>query len=756
MGGFIDGAITTPNDYAGGNSIAFVLDQASNLGIIGSGTNLGLQFTFRQLVNLSTVTAVTYNGYAVADEKADEKNYDKTLHVINVRSTAADFDTNDEREVREAAYAQLAWSGSGLSSDGNPINAGAYSTAAGVDLSENAYYISNKIENFSLTVNKREIDLTGKVGTFDNGTYGDIADTVFDSLKDDAVKALPVADLAGVADLGQDSSKTLADIITGDGLVLVNGTAVASFNGFSAGNLNAGDYALSLSSACTADNYNFKLSVSFSVAQRKLEVTASGSKTYGTADGDIYLTVDGTTALYGNTIGEVFPGLGTSGSLTAILKAGSADARNYTYENQGTDNYTNAGTYNITAVNVPSTNLSPNFTVVLKDGSKYTVNVLDVYIVPDSGQVITTLTGYNISYTYRDAASDGEQIADGRIIGQISAGSFVVKEDFVSTKDTYTVAVDTPFSLVNPEVVNLNLIEVEGVTITLKYDWDKTVITIIFKAGMAPTATYMVDFDTDLLAYDANKDNFAYSYSVTGGTPVEGLPEGVTISWTTGSLSDYNAATAQADTSYTVVLNDIQIMKDGAAADSGLYSVVVGATVTVERLHVSLTPSFTEETPSKVYGDADNWSGEYGVTASVADGVELADPGFLNTLSFTGQLGRALYNKASGFVRAGAANDPVNALLGSGEYYGAYIVSSYTCDNPNVIVDDISVDVLKEIPLPPVPSPPAMSPRSASTNPFPPATQTSRTPTIPSPSTTWWRVTMSTSTMTPLSMSVTP
>lgn len=691
MGGFIDGAITTPNDYAGGNSIAFVLDQASNLGKIGDGTNLGLQFTFRQLVNLSTVTAVTYNGYAVADET----NYDKTLHVINVRSTAADFDTYDEIEVRKAAYAQLTWSGSGLAAEDNPINVGKY-TSTGVNLKDNPYYISDTIESISLTINKREIDLTGKVGTFDNGTYGDITDTVFDSLKDDAVKALSVAVLAGVADLGQDNSKTLADIIAGSGLVLVNGTAVASFNGFSAGNLNADDYTVSLSSACTADNYTFKLSVSFSVAKRELEVTASGSKTYGEADGDIYLTVDSETALYGNTIGDVFPKLGTSGSLTAILGAGSADARNYTYENQGTDNYTNAGTYNITAVNVPSANLSSNFTVVLKSGSTYTVDKLNVYIVPDSGQVITTLTGYNISYTYRDAESGGDQITDGRIIGQIVAGTFVAAEEFVEGNETYNVKVGTSFTLTNPEVVNLNLIPVtDGITITLDYDWDKTVITITFK--VAPTATYMVNFDNGLLAYATHKDNFAYSYSVTGGgTPVEGLPEGVTISWTTGSLRNYNAATAQADTSYTVVLDDIKIMKDGAVDDSGLYSVVVGATVTVERLHVSLTPSFTDEKPSKVYGDADNWSGKYTVTPSVADGVTLVDSDFLSTLRFTGQLGRALYN-ASGFVRAGAANDPVNKLLGSGEYYGAYTVSSYTCNNSNVIVDDISVDVLKEI-----------------------------------------------------------
>ena len=694
MDGFIPGAITTPDDkdYAGGNSIAFVLDQASNLGMIGTtGSDLGLQFTFRQLVNLSTVTAVTYNGYAVADEA----NYDKTLHVINVNGTAAGFDTLTVEAVRKAAYELLTWTGDSLTAEGNPINAGKY-TSSGVDLKDNDYYIANTIGSIALTVNKREINLAGSVGSLQDGFYGDIKNTVFNKLKDDAIKDLDIVSVAGVADLGQDNKKKLGVIIAGEGLVLVNGTAVASFNGFSAGNLNADDYTVSLSSTCTAANYTFKLSVSFSVAKRELEVEAKGSKTYGSADGDITLTIGSTDALYGNTIGEVFPGLDTSGKLTAILDAGSADARNYTYENQGTDNYTNAGTYNITALNVSIDDLSPNFSLVIKEGSAYTVKVLDVYIVPDAGQTITTLTGYNITYKYSTAKSGGTQITDGRIIGQISAGEFIVEEDFVSTQDKYTVVVGTSFTLVNPEVVNLNLIEVEGVEITLEYDWEKTVITITFKAGMAPKATYMVNFDNSLLAYASHADNFAYSYSVAGGEAVSGLPEGITVSWTTGSLSNYNATTAQAGSSYAVVLDDIQIFDGDSSADESLYSVVVGATVSVDYLHVSLTPFFTDPEPSKVYGDPDDWSGKYGVTASVADGVTLADPGFLSTLSFTGQLGRALYN-ASGFVRAGAANDPINKLLGSDEYYGAYTVSSYTCKNSNVLVDDISVDVLKAI-----------------------------------------------------------
>lgn len=684
--GFIEGNITHPDgDFASGSTIAFVLDQAENLGMIGStGSDIGLRFTFRKNVELTTVTNIEYNGYKVTEK----------THVINVNATsgAADFSPQDETAVREAAYGMIEWSGDGLV-EGLPVNAGSYKTTSGVDFSEQPYYISNNIVEISLNITQRTVNLSGSLGDWSDGTYGDIKKAAFDALTDSALRALSVTAVAGVADLGQDNGKTLADIISGSGYINVNGNAVGSeaYNALfsQAGNLNAGSYTFAFNSDCKADNYTFTAGKSFSVAQRALEVSVSGGKTYGSPDGDVTLGVSESAALFGDSMNVVFPGLSVSG-LYVTLGAGSASARNYVYENQGTTNYTNAGTYAFTALNVPGANLSKNFTLVIKEGSVFVVSPLDVYIIPDSGQTITTLEGYNITYKYFDKQSGGKQITDSTIVPQIKAGSFVVDGEFTSDVKVYNIKVGTEFSLVDPENANLVLHTViDGITVTLEYDWSKTVITVTFAAGKAPVATYMVNFDNTLLNYDESV--FSFSYSVGGAAATPGLPEGFTISWTGGKLVGYDAHTATAGQTFAVELEGISLMNGDSPADD-TYSVVVSANVSVDYLHVTLTPEFDGTT--KVYGAEDSWS--YSVKPSVAGGLTLVDDGFLGGLTFDGELGRALYN-ASGFVRAGRFDDCVNALLGAGEYYAAYTVSSYTCSDSSVRVDEIATEALKAI-----------------------------------------------------------
>ena len=684
IGGFIEGKITCPDgDFASGSTIAFVLDQAENLGMIGStGSDIGLRFTFRKNVELTTVTNIEYNGYKVTEK----------THVINATSGAADFSPQDIAAVREAAYGMIKWSGDGLVY-GLPINAGSYKTTQGVNFREQPYYISNDIVEISLNITKRTVNLSGSLGDWSDGTYGDIKKAAFDALTDSAFGALSVTAVAGVADLGQDNGKTLADIISGSGYINVNGNAVGSeaYNALfsQAGNLNAGSYAFAFNSACTADNYTFTAGKSFNVAKRAIEVSVSGGKTYGSPDGDITLGVPETGALYGDSMDVVFPDLPVSG-LYVTLGAGSASARNYVYENQGTTNYTNAGEYAFTALNVPGANLSKNFTLVIKEGSVFVVSPLDVYIIPDSGQTITTLEGYNITYKYFDKQSGGKQITDSTIVPQIKAGSFVVDGEFTSGVTVYNIKVGTEFSLVDPENANLVLHTViDGITVTLDYDWSKTVITVTFAADKAPVATYKVNFNNTLLNYDESV--FSFSYSVGGAAATPGLPEGFTISWTGGKLVGYDANTATAGQTFAVELEGISLMNGDNPADD-TYSVVVSANVSVDYLHVTLTPEFDGTT--KVYGAEDSWS--YSVKPSVAGGLTLVDDGFLSGLTFDGELGRALYN-AGGFVRAGRFDDCVNALLGEGEYYAAYTVSSYTCNDSSVRVDEIATEALKAI-----------------------------------------------------------
>ena len=694
--GFHDNKITTPEggDYASGKKIAFVLDQAGNLGMIGTtGSDLGLIFTFRKSVNLSTNSRVEYSGRPVTE----------TSDLITATSTA-ELSGSEQTAIRQIAYGKMKWNDAlGSPVVGAPVNAGTYTLTSQVNFEDQPFYISDEIMQMTLTVSKRALNLSGIVGTWSGGTYGDVKKEAFDNLADSKIGAKLLSDILGVgADtLGQDNGKTLADILSGSAYILVNNNEVGggAFDDYFAasGNLNAGTYTIKINSACTAGNYTVSLDLSFVVDKAKLNITATGGKTYGEADGQIEISVGSSAALCGDDITAVFPGLNKVGSstITVYLPAGTSAARNYTYEGQGNDAYADAGKHKFTAVNVPDANISANFVIDSVTGD-FVVSQLNVYAIPDPDQVITTLTGYSIKFQYYDAAAGGDVITAARITDQIVPGTFVSATEFNRDTTVYNVAVDPEFSVIGDNIV-IHAV-VDGITITLDYDWDKKVITITFAEGFAPKATYMVNFDNTLLNYADGK--FAYTTSVTaaGGetTITSGLPEGFTISWTGGSLKDYDA-TRPYGTSFGVELEGIKLMNGAEevdiTSDAAEYSVVVGATVSVDYLHVSLTPIFTGT--SKVYGDADNWT--YSVTPSVAGGVTLVDDAFLGELVFTGEIVRALYSADGTWLRNGLNNDSINALLTDGQYYAAYCAANYECTDSSVEVDPISADVLKKI-----------------------------------------------------------
>ena len=696
--GFHDNKITTPEggDYASGKKIAFVLDQAGNLGMIGTtGSDLGLIFTFRKSVNLSTNSRAEYSGRPVTE----------TSDLITATSTA-ELSGSEQTAIRQIAYGKMEWNDAlGSPVVGAPVNAGTYTLTSQVNFEDQPFYISDEIMQMTLTVSKRALNLSGIVGTWSGGTYGAVKKEAFDKLADSEIGAKLLSDILGVgADtLGQDNGKKLADILSGSAYILVNNNEVGgdAFNAYFAasGNLNAGTYTIKINSARTAANYTVSLDLSFVVDKAKLNITATGGKTYGDPDGQIEISVGSSAALRGDDITAVFPGLNKVGSSTikVYLPAGTSAARNYTYEGQGNDAYADAGKHKFTAVNVPDANISANFVIDSVTGD-FVVSQLYVYAIPDPDQVITTLTGYSIKFQYYDAAAGGDVITAGRITEQIVPGTFVSATEFNRDETVYEIKVDeeSKFSVSGDNIV-IHAV-VDGITITLDYDWDKKVITITFAEGFAPKATYMVNFDTTLLNYADGK--FAYTTSVTaaGGetTITSGLPEGFTISWTGGSLKDYDA-TRPYGTSFGVELEGIKLMNGAEEVDitsaAAEYSVVVGATVSVDYLHVSLTPNFTGT--SKVYGDADNWT--YSVPASVADGVTLVDDTFLGELVFTGEIVRALYSADGTWLRNGLNNDSINELLTDGQYYAAYCAANYECTDSSVEVDPISAEVLKAI-----------------------------------------------------------
>lgn len=667
VAGRLSNITTSGSDVAGGSYIAFVLDQAGNIGSLGS--DLGLMFSYRKLVKTSVLNTKVYDGKAASGMVSVETN-------ANVTDTLASAALEDINSV-------IKWKNTTGESTA-PVNAGSYQYSFDLNNAAEKYFIAEKVNAADYKINKRNIDLLAAIGGADawqNKTYGDVykRDYITSHLSDGVLSGVTLETVLGSSDLGQDSGKTLGSIMPGGimpvgGLVLANGKALSALV-YSAdgGNLAVGSYALTASGDVTADNYTFSLSVSFEITKATITVSLKGSKTYAELDSaaKVTLQIGDDAMMKGDSLEDIFgSGVSISDRTSRIINIPSGY---YTYEGQG--QYAKAGDHAFTGVTYEG--LSGNFDMALSGTpGNMTVNKLTVYAIPDSGQTIYSPQTYTINFNYYYTASNsGTQVTDATVRGEITAGEFVLAEEpSASHGASYTVKVGKEFTA--SENIDIYAV-VSGITVTLEYDWSRNTLTISFVT--APTATYRVKFSAPTELSD-------YLFAVTdeSGKPVEGI--------TVTSLGDpvlkgYAVANA-ANSTFTVEFPELVV----EGADKENLNIVFNTQVTIGYLNVTLTPSFTET--EKTYGDADNWTGKFSVTPSTT--AEIGDFD-LNSLKYIGALGRALYN-ASGFVRAGAANDDVNALLGSGEYYAAYVSEPYTVNDPSI---KLTVDeaALKKIPF---------------------------------------------------------
>lgn len=651
VAGRLEGITTSGSDVAGGSYIAFVLDQAGNIGSLGS--DLGLMFSYRKLVTTNVLNSKTYDGKTASGMVS-------VVTDANVTDTLASHALEDINSV-------IKWEGTAGASTA-PVNAGSsYQYSFDLNNATDKYFIAEKVDAARYEITKRNIDLLAAIGGADKwqtATYGDVYD------RDYITQYLGAGALSGVSlktaldgiDLGQDNSKTLGDITSVSGLVLANGGALSALV-YSAGggNLAVGSYALTASGAVTAANYTFSLSVSFEITKAPLTVTLVGSKTYAEPDSAAAVTLqigDG-AMMKGDSLEDIF------GSSVSIADSGDRIINitsGYTYEGQG--QYATAGDHAFTRVTYAG--LSSNFTMALSDTpGNMTVAKLTVYAIPDSGQKIYSPQTYTINFNYYYDSDSGTQVTDATVRGEIKAGTFVLSETPTAEHgEEYGVMVGTAFTA--SDNITIETV-VSGITVILEYDWSRDTLTISFVT--VPTATYRVEFD-------APTELAAYSFKVTdeNGALVEDHDITVT-SLGTYELKGYDVANA-ANSTFTVEFPDLEI----SGADKGSLNIVFNTQVTIGYLNVTLTPSFSAT--EKTYGDPDDWTDKFSVTPTTDAAIGAFD---LNALEYTGALGRALYN-ASGFVRAGAANDDVNAMLAEGEYYAAYVSERYTVNDPSILV----------------------------------------------------------------------
>lgn len=648
----LEGITTTGSDVAGLSYIAFVLDQAGNIGSLGN--DLGLMFSYRKLVTTSVLNSKVYDGKAASGMVS-------VVTDANVTDTLASAALEDIDSV-------IKWEGTEGASTA-PVNAGDYGFTLDLNNAAEKYFIAEKVDAADYKINKRNIDLLAAIGGADkwqNAIYGDVYDRDYINryLSAGVLSGVKLEDALGSSDLGNDNGKTLGDIMSGSGLVLANGEALSALV-YSAGggNLAVGSYSLTASSAVTADNYTFSLSVSFEITKATLTVTLKGSKTYAEADSAaaVTLQIGNDDMMKGDSLKDIFgAGVSVNNETSRIINIDSG----YTYEGQG--QYATAGDHVFTGVTYEG--LSSNFDMKLSESNpgNMTVAKLTVYAIPDSGQKIYSPQTYtiNFNYYYTDSNS-GTQVTDATVRGEIKAGTFVLAEEPSASHGTsYTVKVGEEFTA--SDNITIETV-VSGITVILEYDWSRDTLTISFKT--VPTATYRVQFSppTELLDYEV-------AVTDESGAPV--ADHGITVT----SLGDpvlkgYDVANA-ANSTFTVEFPDLEI----SGADKGDLNIVFNTQVTIGYLNVTLTPSFSER--EKTYGDPDDWTDKFSVTPSTDAAIGDFD---LGTLKYTGALGRALYN-ASGFVRAGAANDDVNAMLAEGEYYAAYVSERYTVNDTSIIV----------------------------------------------------------------------
>ena len=563
------------------------------------------------------------------------------------------------------------------------MNAGSYQYSFDLNNATDKYFIARKVDAANYSIDKRNIDLLAAIGgegAWQTAVYGDVykRDYINRYLSAGVLNGVTLETALGSSDLGQDNGKKLGDITNVSGLVLANGEALSALV-YSAGggNLAVGSYSLTASSAVTAANYTFSLSVSFEITKATITVSLKGSKTYAQPDSDaaVTLQIGSDDMMKGDSLEDIFgSGVDVSDRTSRIINITSG----YTYEGQG--QYATAGDHAFTDVTYAE--LSSNFDMKLSESTpgNMTVAKLTVYAIPDSGQKIYSPQTYTINFNYYYTASDsGTQVTDATVRGEITAGTFVLAEEPSSSHSgPYNVKVGTAFTA--SDNITIETV-VDGITVTLEYDWSRNTLTISFVT--APTATYRVQFS-------APTELSAYSFEVTdeSGAPV--ADHGIAVT----SLGDpvlkgYDVANA-ANSTFTVEFPNLEI----SGEEKSNLNIVFNTQVTIGYLNVTLTPSFSET--EKTYGDPDNWTDKFSVTPKT-DAAIVEDEDFdLDALVYTtGALGRALYN-ASGFVRAGAANDDVNEMLAEGEYYAAYVSERYTVNDTSILVT-VDEEALKGI-----------------------------------------------------------
>ena len=657
VAGRLTNITTSGSDVAGTSYIAFVLDQKGNIGSLGS--DLGLIFSYRMRVERTVFHTKVYDGKPASG-------------MVRVNT-----DTNVTGELAAAALddinSVIRWEGTEGESIA-PVNVGSnYRYSFDLNNAKEKYFIAEKVDAAygAYEITKKNIDLLAAIGGADawqNAEYGDVYDSdyITSHLSDSVLSGVSLETALGGIDLGQDATATLGSIMNGSGLVLANGKALSALVYSAVGeNLAVGSYSLTASGDVTAVNYTFSLSVSFEITKATITVSLKGSKTYAQPDSDaaVTLQVDSDAMMKGDSLEDIFgSSVDVNNALSRIINIDSG----YTYEGQG--QYATAGDHAFTGVTYAE--LSGNFDMALSGTpGNMTVAKLTVYAIPDSGQTIYSPQTYTINFNYYYTASNsGTAVTDATVRGEIKAGTFVLAEEPSAGHGTsYTVKVGTEFGA--SDNITIETV-VDGITVTLNYDWTRNTLTISFVE--VPTATYRVPFN-------APTELAAYSFTVTNESGALVEDHGITVtSLGTPVLKGYddvNFATAATST-FTVEFPDLAI--DGA--DKGNLNIVFNTQVTIGYLNVTLTPSFTAW--EKTYGDLDNWTGKFSVTPSTDAAIGDFD---LTALVYTGALGRALYN-ADGFVRAGAADDDVNAMLGSGEYYAAYVSEPYTVNNPSIIV----------------------------------------------------------------------
>ena len=663
VAGRLTNITTTGSDVAGGSYIAFVLDQKGNIGSLGS--DLGLIFSYRKLVTTDQLNTKVYDGKAASG-------------MVTVRTT--EFVSG---ELVQAALddinSVIKWEGT----EDAPVNAGSYQYSFDLNNAAEKYFIAEKVNAARYEITKRNIDLLAAIGGADawqNATYGDVykRDYITSHLSDGVLSGVTLETVLGSSDLGQDSGKTLGSIMPGGimpvgGLVLANGKALSALV-YSAdgGNLAVGSYALTASGDVTAVNYTFSLSVSFEITKATITVKLEGSKTYAQPDSDATVTLQiGSDAMMkGDSLEDIFgSGVDVSDRTSRIINITSG----YTYEGQG--QYATAGDHAFTGVTYAG--LSGNFDMKLSESTpgNMTVGKLTVYAIPDSGQTINSPQTYTINFNYYYTASNsGTAVTDATVRGEIKAGTFVLSETpSADHSGPYTVKVGDEFGATTGNITIETV--TTGITVTLEYDWSMNTLTISF--DKVPTATYRVKFSPSTELAD-------YSFEVTdeNGAPVGGID---VTSLGTPVLNGY-AVTNAANSTFTVEFPHLEI----SGADKGNLNIVFNTQVTIGYLNVTLTPSFSAT--EKTYGDPDDWTGKFSVTPSTDAAIGDFD---LSALTYKGALGRALYN-ASGFVRAGAANDDVKAMLAESEYYAAYVSEPYSVNDPSIIVT-VDAEALKGI-----------------------------------------------------------